>query len=60
MQKVWAPRLLRDPYYNPNLSLNLPGFEIAFPPRWTGFSERSVAFWLGETPSSLGFSLTRG
>jgi GT2 family glycosyltransferase len=33
MQKVWAARLLRDPYYNPNLSLNLPGFEIAFPPR---------------------------
>jgi glycosyltransferase involved in cell wall biosynthesis len=33
MQKVWATRLLHDPYYNPNLSLNLPGFEIAFPPR---------------------------
>ena len=33
MQEVWAARLLRDPYYNPNLSLNLPGFEIAFPPR---------------------------
>jgi hypothetical protein len=33
MQKVWAARLLRDPYYNPNLSLNLPGFEIAFQPR---------------------------
>ena len=33
MQKVWAARLLRDPFYNPNLSLNLPGFEIAFPPR---------------------------
>jgi GT2 family glycosyltransferase len=36
MQKVWAARLLRDPYYNPNLSMNLPGFEIAFPPRWNG------------------------
>lgn len=33
MQKVWATRLLRDPFYNPNLSLNLPGFELAFPPR---------------------------
>ena len=33
MQKNWSARLLRDPYYNPNLSLNLPGFEIAFPPR---------------------------
>jgi hypothetical protein len=36
MQRVWAARLLRDPYYNPNLSMNLPGFEIAFPPRWNG------------------------
>ncbi|MCA1658963.1 MAG: glycosyltransferase [Verrucomicrobiaceae bacterium] len=33
MQKTWAAHLLRDPFYNPNLSLNLPGFEIAFPPR---------------------------
>jgi glycosyltransferase involved in cell wall biosynthesis len=34
MQTTWAARLMRDPFYNPNLSLNLPGFEIAFPPRW--------------------------
>jgi glycosyltransferase involved in cell wall biosynthesis len=33
MHRVWAARLLRDPFYNPNLSLSLPGFEIAFPPR---------------------------
>jgi glycosyltransferase involved in cell wall biosynthesis/GT2 family glycosyltransferase len=33
MQRVWGPRLMNDPFYNPNLSLNLPGFEIAFPPR---------------------------
>jgi len=33
MQKVWGARLMRDPSYNPNLSLDLPGFEIAFPPR---------------------------
>jgi GT2 family glycosyltransferase len=33
VQQVWATRLIRDPFYNPNLSLNLPGFEIAFPPR---------------------------
>ncbi|MEN3371368.1 MAG: hypothetical protein V7609_3511 [Verrucomicrobiota bacterium] len=33
MQRVWGPRLMHDPFYNPNLSLNLPGFEIAFPPR---------------------------
>jgi glycosyltransferase involved in cell wall biosynthesis len=34
MQRVWGPQLMHDPFYNPNLSLNLPGFEIAFPPRW--------------------------
>ena len=33
VQRVWPKRLIRDPFYNPNLSLNLPGFEIAFPPR---------------------------
>ncbi|HSP46032.1 MAG TPA: glycosyltransferase family 2 protein, partial [Chthoniobacterales bacterium] len=33
MQRTWGPQLLRDPFYNPNLSLNPPGFEIAFPPR---------------------------
>lgn len=34
MQRTWGARLLSDPFYNPNLSLHLPGFEIAFPPRW--------------------------
>jgi GT2 family glycosyltransferase len=38
VQRVWARRLIRDPFYNPNLSLNLPGFEIAFPPRVPDFS----------------------
>jgi GT2 family glycosyltransferase/glycosyltransferase involved in cell wall biosynthesis len=33
MQQTWGAQLLRDPFYNPNLSLNPPGFEIAFPPR---------------------------
>lgn len=33
MQKTWGARLMRDPFYNPNLSLNPPGFEIAVPPR---------------------------
>lgn len=33
MQKKWGRELLRDPYYNPNLSLNLPGFDLAAPPR---------------------------
>ncbi len=33
MQKKWGFELLHDPAYNPNLSLNLPGFELAVPPR---------------------------
>jgi GT2 family glycosyltransferase len=35
MQRRWGPRLLCDPFYSPNLSLHLPGFELAFPPRRT-------------------------
>jgi len=34
MQTRWGAQLLGDPSYNPNLSLNPPWFEIAFPPRW--------------------------
>ena len=34
MQTKWGAELMHDPFYNPNLSLNPPGFEIAFPPRW--------------------------
>jgi glycosyltransferase involved in cell wall biosynthesis len=33
MHSTWGAALLRDPFYNPNLSLNLPGFELGFPPR---------------------------
>ncbi|HEX7516258.1 MAG TPA: glycosyltransferase [Chthoniobacterales bacterium] len=33
MQRKWGVELLHDPFYNPNLSLNLPGFELAVPPR---------------------------
>jgi GT2 family glycosyltransferase len=42
MQSTWGARLMQDPFYNPNLSLNPPGFEIAFPPREgsRGFKER--------------------
>jgi GT2 family glycosyltransferase len=29
----WSSQLLADPHYNPNLSLDLPGYELAFPPR---------------------------
>ena len=33
MHQTWAEELLHDPFYNPNLSLNPPGFTLAFPPR---------------------------
>lgn len=33
MQQKWGAELLHDPFYNPNLSLTLPGFEVAVPPR---------------------------
>jgi len=36
MHTTWGAQLLHDPCYNPNLSLNPPGFEIAFPPRLVG------------------------
>lgn len=35
MQRRWVAQLARDPYYSPNLSLELPPFELAFPPRLT-------------------------
>lgn len=33
MHQTWGTTLLHDSFYNPNLSLSLPGFELAFPPR---------------------------
>ncbi|MDQ2659334.1 MAG: glycosyltransferase [Verrucomicrobiota bacterium] len=33
MQETHGAALLDDPFYNPNLSLQLPGFDLAFPPR---------------------------
>ncbi|MGZ5004406.1 MAG: glycosyltransferase family 2 protein, partial [Chthoniobacterales bacterium] len=33
MQEHWGNELLHDPFYNPNFSLTLPGYELAFPPR---------------------------
>lgn len=36
MQTTWGAQLMNDPFYNSNLSLNPPGFEIAFPPRSGG------------------------
>lgn len=55
MQQKWGIDLLHDSFYNPNLSLNLPGFELAVPPRFaiaqpaTGPRSHS----LKETPPSF-------
>ena len=52
MQGKWGIELLHDPFYNPNLSLNLPGFELAVPPRLPEFStngKTSFAFAKRET-----------
>ncbi len=38
MQRKWGIELLHDPFYNLNLSLNLPGFQLAVPPRLPEFS----------------------
>lgn len=34
VQQNWGPELLDDPFYSPNFSLDLPGFGLAFPPRY--------------------------
>lgn len=50
MHATWGRELLRDPFYNPNLSLNPPGFELAFPPV-------DVRLWrTRDRPSMPGFS----
>jgi len=33
MGQRWGDLFYRDPFYNPNLSLDLPGFTLAIPPR---------------------------
>jgi GT2 family glycosyltransferase len=33
MQRAWGEALLRDPFYNPNLTLDADDFGLAFPPR---------------------------
>ena len=33
MRRVWGALLDRDPAYNPNLSLKVEDFSLAFPPR---------------------------
>ena len=34
MQNRWGEALLRDPYYNPNLSITSTPFSLAYPPRY--------------------------
>src|SRR6266446_1951618 len=34
MQQKWGAELLCDPFYSSNFSLNWPGFDFAWPPRW--------------------------
>ncbi|MBI5381816.1 MAG: glycosyltransferase [Opitutae bacterium] len=33
MRRTWGPLLDRDPAYNPNLSLSIEGWDLAWPPR---------------------------
>jgi glycosyltransferase involved in cell wall biosynthesis/GT2 family glycosyltransferase len=57
MQRKWGIDLLRDPFYNPNLSLNLPGFDLAVPPRLPEFAERERnGFALIEEEAELVFA----
>jgi glycosyltransferase involved in cell wall biosynthesis len=37
-RREWGAQLLCDPFYNPNLSLDGPGYKIAFPPRDAAFT----------------------
>lgn len=39
MSRKWGGKLLCDPYYSPNLSAVLPGYELAFPPRLIPFQQ---------------------
>ncbi|MGH7936768.1 MAG: glycosyltransferase family 2 protein, partial [Chthoniobacterales bacterium] len=43
MQTRHGLTLGRDPFYNPNLSLQLPGYELAFPPRLAKSAGREAA-----------------
>ena len=43
MQNQWGQQLLNDPFYNPNLSLNPPGFMIAIPPRPNEINKASTS-----------------
>ena len=52
MQRKWGVELLHDPFYNPNLSLNLPGFELAVPPRLPELSTDGRAFFAFAKPET--------
>ena len=42
MSSKWGEQLLRDPFYSANLSLVLPGFELAFPPRLVSLAQGGI------------------
>jgi hypothetical protein len=33
LRQRWGEQLFNDPAYSPNLNLNKPDFDLAFPPR---------------------------
>ena len=41
MRSRWGAKLANDPFYSPCLTLDLPAFELAFPPRWPNDSSTS-------------------
>jgi O-antigen biosynthesis protein len=49
MREKWGERLLQDPFYNPNFSLDRSDFALAFPPR-------QQKFWLESAPPETVFA----
>ena len=54
IQRKWGNELLHDPFYNPNLSLNLPGFALAVPPRLPEFATVGSAVRTNRVASAIG------
>ena len=54
MQGKWGIELMHDPFYNPNLSLNLPGFELAVPPRLPESSDQRHDLFRLRSESDVG------
>jgi O-antigen biosynthesis protein len=43
LKRRWSAAIARDPYYNPNLTIDAPDFGLAFPPRGAPAWRRSTA-----------------